>query len=334
MKKYLIIFLILAFVSSMIFIGTSCKKKALEETGEGLVIGRILIFAGDDFQQTAKQHFLNYCDEIGAKGIVLDSNFDAEKEKKNMEDLISRGVDAIIVQPVTAFTATVLSDMAKAADIPIVTYITESGNFTLVTSDEITTNTEAGKKTAELWKKLHPDIPIVACVLEDAAVEWTMINRSKPFIAGVKEADPKATIIEVELSDLGTEAIMASFEDTITAHPEINLISSTASFVSLACLEVLETIGRGTPETEIIHGIQGSLEEYKKIIDPNSAYKICTGMKPKDLEVTSIKYAIKLINGEIGREEKITIGCPAQVLDANSNWKQYLEEQWFAKIEE
>jgi len=333
MKKYLIIFLIFAFALSMIFIGTSCKEKAPEETAEKLVIGRILIFAGDDFQQMAQKHFLNYCDEIGAEGIVLDSNFDAEEEKKNMEDLISRDVDAIIVQPVTAFTATALSDMVKTANIPIVTYITESGNFTLVTSDEITANTEAGKKTAELWKTLHPDTPIVACVLEDAAVGWTRINRSNPFIAGVKAADPEATIIEVELSDLGTEAIMASFEDTITANPEINLLSSTASFVSLACLEVLGAIGRGTPETEIIHGIQGSLEEYKKIMDPNSAYKICTGMKPKDLEVTSIKYAIKLINGEIGREEKITIGAPAQVLDSNSDWKQYLKDQWLTDIE-
>ena len=365
LKKIIVFALVVVFMVSMLFIGTSCKEEAApaeeaveeaapaeevveeavpaeevveEEAAEELVIGRMMVFVGDDFQQTAKQHFLNYCDEIGAEGIVLDSNFDEETERKNAEDLISRGVNAIIIQCVNAFSGAEISKSAKAAGIPVVSsiIIPDTENYILVTLDEETANKKAGKKIIELWEELHPDIPPVPAYISIPWNEWVTEVRTIPFIEGIKSVEPDIEVMEIELGadQLDTESIMAVFEDTITAHPEINVIGGFASFTTLPALEVLLSIGRGTIETELIASIEGSIEEYKKIMDPNSAYKFTTGLKPKDLEVTDVEYALKLINGEIGIDEAVIKKIPCLVLDSDSDWGPYLKEQWFEDIED
>ncbi|MBV8918498.1 substrate-binding domain-containing protein, partial [Bradyrhizobium sp.] len=56
------------------------------------------------------------------KFILLDANFDQKKQVADIEDLIAQGVDALIVQPVTATSADAEIEKAAAAGIPIVVH--------------------------------------------------------------------------------------------------------------------------------------------------------------------------------------------------------------------
>jgi len=356
MKRYLLWVLVLLISISMVafFSLAGCDKAgeaeeevtaeeeeeevaAEEEAAEKLVIGRMMLWEIDDYQQQCLSTQIELTDFYGIELIVLDSDRDAEKERANAEDLISKEVDGVIIQSVTAASCGEIIKLFKDAGIPIVNFVGKpsEGNMLWVTIDEGAANQQAAGAGAKYWMELHPDIPLVVGALIDKESEYAMLNRINPSLAGIKAVAPDAEIIEIHMLDPGNrEAVMSTFEDTILAHPEINLVIGGGSFSTLPAYTVLESIGRGTIETEVIVGIEGTYEEYLKIIDQNSSYKFTTGLTPTYSEKACFRLLMDAINGEIGIDDNIKVVVPAVVLDANTDWTEYFKEQWSIDLEE
>ncbi|MBA7688769.1 hypothetical protein ES703_97258 [subsurface metagenome] len=127
---------------------------------------------------------------------------------------------------------------------------------------------------------------------------------------------------------------MKEFEDAIVAHPEANIIGGVGSFATLPAYEVLKSIGRGTVETEIIAGNEGSYEEYILIKDPNNAYKYTCGLTPGSAGVYNMEYAIKVLNGELEPDAYEIVTIDQKVLGPDSDWDTYFKEEWNTSLAE
>ncbi len=298
---------------------------------EELTIGRILIFEVDDYQQTAAKHAKDFCEQNNINLILSSSDADVENERRIVEDMIVRQVDAIIIQCITASDADEMKKLANKAGIPIVFFFQNPSvePYVHVTADERDTNVALGAACAELWKETHPDIPVVVGALMKKENEFAMNVRIAPFIEGVKSVEPGAKIIEIPMTnEASLDLVQSNFEDAVVANPDINVVCSFNASQSLAAYNVMKSFGRGTLETEVIGGISGSLDEYIRMQETNSSYAFSVGMKPYDYEISLFETALKMINGEIPIDGNERIVEGSTLLGKDSDWEEYIVMQW------
>ena len=316
---------------------TVAETTAAETTAaKKLVIGRIYVSEADNYQQACIKAAQNFAAENNIELLVGSSDADINKEIGIFEDFLAKKVDAIIMQPVEGADANQLIKNAQAVNIPVIIWGIKhtEGSAPFLSPNEKDANTELGKKCAELWLSENPDTAIKAGVLTMEEIAFVKDQRTDRFIDGVLSVAPDAEIIKQDvLRAPDKEAVMGTFEDLITANPDINLVFGPASFHSLAAQTVLETIGRGTKETEIVSGVSGDMEEYEKIKDPNSSYRFTTGLLPKDGEIACFEMALKVINSEVAIDSDVEQEMSAVVLGIDSDWKEYLKAQWDVSIE-
>lgn len=217
MKRMCMVLVVFSILVGAVFAGGS-KEAAAEE--DRITIGRILIFEVDDYQQTAAKHAKDYCEKNNIELVLSSSDADVEKERRIVEDLITRGVDAIIIQAITAADANEMKKLANKAGIPIVFFFQNPSEepYVHVTADERPTNVELGAAAAKLWKEKHPDVPVVVGALMKKENEFAMAIRIVPFIEGVKSVAPDAKVIEIPMTnEASLDLVQANFEDAIVA---------------------------------------------------------------------------------------------------------------------
>jgi len=314
------------------------EEEAAETTQEKkITIGRILIYMVDDYQQTAARCAQEFCDKNNIELMLSSADSDVEKERTIIEDLITSNVDAIIIQPMTPVDANEMKKLANDAGIPIVFFFEAPSEepYVYLTVTEEEQNVELGAACAELWLENHPDVPIVVGALGMKELEFAMKTRHDTFIKGVKSVYPDAEIIEIALtSESSLELVQLDFEDAILAHPEINIVCAMDAAQCLTAHNVLKSIDRGTIETEVVGGIQGSLEEYLRMQDPMSSYRFSVGLKPYDYEMRLFDIALKMISGEIPIDANERFTEESILITGDFDWSEYLEKQWGKNLEE
>jgi ribose transport system substrate-binding protein len=116
MKKTLTMLLVVLMVLVLI---TGCSS-ATQKPGakDSLTIGYIM-GGPEEWQQCQADGAKFACDKLGYEIITLNSDYTPEKEITNAEDLISKGVDAIVMFTVNAESGQKVAKMCNDADIPL-----------------------------------------------------------------------------------------------------------------------------------------------------------------------------------------------------------------------
>jgi len=104
------------FLLTMVFMVTMIAGCALAEAP--LTVGYIM--GGPEAWQQAQMDGAQFaCDKVGYEMVVLNTNYTPELEITNAEDLISKGVDAIIMYTVNEESGQRVAQMCNEADIPL-----------------------------------------------------------------------------------------------------------------------------------------------------------------------------------------------------------------------
>ena len=290
---------------------TSTEATSTEKNNKDIVLGNVVITLANGYHQADTMHFEKYAKEkYGVQTIIMDGEENTEKIVNAIDQLIAKGVDAIVVQCIFGDTINESIYAAHEAGIPILTFYnkqTEAKN-PFLTINEAKTSFQMGKLAAEKWQEAHPGTPINMAVIEYEGVLTVETQRSNPFIEGVLSVDPKA-VLASRLDGGGTrEAAMAVAQDMLQAHPEINILYGVSSDYALGALAAFEAIGRGkaengVPITEIVIGTDAPTSELVKLFDPSSSFKITQGLTPKDNAEMKVDLMMKMINGELAMDK-------------------------------
>lgn len=117
---------------------------------EGRVIGLTLIDRPNPHCQDLERGVREIVEANGDTLVVLDPGFDPVRQVQNMEDLIARKVDGIVIETVDGQAVTGVLNLAKSANIPVVANDQLVEADELVISQTVSDNYQAGVLAAEM----------------------------------------------------------------------------------------------------------------------------------------------------------------------------------------
>jgi ABC-type sugar transport system substrate-binding protein len=252
---------------------------------------RIAFFVSDlsnVFHQSQAAEAERYSKEkYGAEVVIFDGRANSAVMTQNIDLVIAGGFAGATLHIWDAEAATPGVKAALDEGIVMTSFfspITDTGIPT-ARSDEAGVSLDMGKQMAQAWKEAHPDKPIVMVQLGWPNHTEVNSGRTAPFAEGVMSVDPGATNLGALDASGGQEAAKQIIVDLLTQRPEVNLIYSEASNLTVGTMAGLSQLGRGKfdngkPLTEIVASVDFDSVEFEQVYDPNSSLKVSMGLPP------------------------------------------------------
>ncbi len=271
---------------------------------------RIAFFVSDlsnVFHQSQAAAAEKYAKEqYGAEVVVFDGQADSAVMTQNIDQVVAGGFDAATLHIWDAEAATPGVNDALDEGIVMTSFfspITDTGIPT-ARSDEATVSFEMGAQMAKAWKEAHPDKPIVMVQLGWPNHTEVNSGRTAPFVEGVLSVDPSAENLGALDSSKGQEAAKQIIVDLLTQRPEVNLIYSEASNLTVGTMAGLSQLGRGKfengkPLTEIVASVDFDAVEIDQVFDPNSSLKLSMGLPPLETAQGRIDLIMDVLDGKV-----------------------------------
>jgi len=271
---------------------------------------RIAFFVSDlsnVFHQSQASEAQRYAKEkYGAEVVVFDGQADSAVMTQNVDQVVAGAFDAATLHIWDAEAATPGVKEALGEGIVMTSFfspITDTGIPT-ARSDEAGVSFEMGAQMAKAWKEAHPDKPIVMVQLGWPNHTEVNSGRTAPFAKGVLSVDPSAENLGALDSSAGQEAAKQIIVDLLTQRPEVNLIYSEASNLTVGTMAGLSQLGRGKfkdgkPLTEIVASVDFDTVEFEQIYDPNSSLKVSMGLPPVETAQGRIDLIMDVVKGTV-----------------------------------
>lgn len=200
--------------------------------------------------------------EKGFQLVASQADGDAVKQMQQLEDMVARGVDAVVmnaVDPVTTETA-VRELIEKGLQVVFIdTEIPNVGANATFGAD----NEGIGKLAGEITAKRVGAGPIKIGVLEGGAFDkFVGPARERGFLAGLDAGGTKYEVVVRGQANYAQDLAVPAAEDMLTAHSDLDLIFGYNDAMALGAMSVIPA-GSKT----LVAGIDGQKEAFKEIKD-------------------------------------------------------------------
>lgn len=239
MKKVLSILVSLVLVMGA-FVGcTSSKEEAGKE--ETKKIGLVVSTLNNPFFVTLKEGAEKKAKEMGYELIVLDSQNDPSKDISNVEDLVTKGVSVILLNPTDSDAVANAVKAANAAKIPVVT-LDRAANGGDVVAHVASDNIAGGKMAADfVIEKLGGKGSVVE--LQGIAGTSAARDRGKGFNDQIA-TNKDIKIVASQPADFDRTKGMNVMENILQAQPEINAVFAHNDEMALGAQKAIEASKR------------------------------------------------------------------------------------------
>ncbi len=302
MKRAVILIIVLALIVPMAF-ASGGGEKATKPAKIAFFVSDL----GNVFHQAQFTEAKKYAKEkYGAEVYAFDGKSDSATMTANIDQVVAQGMDAATLHIWDAEAARpgVLAALKKG--IIMTSFFSPLADTGIPTarSDEAGISFAMGAEMAKQWKAAHADKPIVMVQLGWPNHVEVKSGRTDPFAKGVLSVDPKAKNLGCQDASKGPDAAKQIILDLVTQHPEVNLIYSEASNLTVGTMAALTQAGRGKfdngkPLTEIVCSVDFDEVEMKSVYDPNSSLKLSMGLPPKETARGRIDLIMDVKNGKV-----------------------------------
>ncbi len=234
-------------------------------------------------------------EKYGAEVFAFDGKSDSATMTANVDQVLAQGMDAATLHIWDYETVKPAVQEALDKGIVMTSFFSPLGDSGLPTarSDEAGISYAMGVEMATQWKAAHPDTPIVMAQLGWPNHTEVKSGRTDPWVQGVLSVDPTATDLGCLDASKGPDTAKQIILDLVTQHPEVNLIYSEASNLTVGTMAALAPAGRGKmdngkPLTEIVASVDFDEVEMKQVYDPNSSLKLSMGQQVIVLKKTKL----------------------------------------------
>ena len=224
-------------------------------------------------------------DELGIDLVIVDAGDDSAKQTNDIEDLISRNVKVVIVNPVdSSAVAPVIGDVIKAG---IKTISVDRGVDGQTVDCAIASDNVLGAELATNY--LVELLGEGADVAELVGVEGTSaaIDRGKGFH---NVADTKLKVVASQTANFNRAEGLSVMENILQANPNVKGVFAHNDEMALGAVEAV-----GDKEIVII-GFDATDDALKAVKD--GQMKATVAQQPDLMGATAVENAMKLINGE------------------------------------
>lgn len=286
MKRILVLCLALVMCMSMMSFATAEEKT--------ITLG-ISMNSMDQYRTTWLEKFKALASEKGYTVYDTNADNDASKQISDVESLVLKTPDVLIVTPVDSEGIVPAIDVATAANIPVIV-IDNAANTEVTTwiSDTQGLNGQIQADYLKAW--LDEDESRVANVgyLVGMYSMEAAMPRMYDFQAAF-EGDDRFTWIAEADANWSADNAMKITEDWIQAHPDMNVFACMSDEIAIGCIQALKAAGKNMDEV-IVMGVDGSDAAMEYLL---SGDLDCTAARDVDKEVAcAMEMAEKIAAGE------------------------------------
>jgi ABC-type sugar transport system substrate-binding protein len=287
----------------------ACAQGQGSGGSDDLKVGYVVNFGSHEWYQNVIKGAEDTAKEKGIGFEWADANVDLSKQITQAENLLTQGVDVLVLSPVDPDGLSSVMTQAEERQVPVVTESNPiPGGATVVGIK----NLEAAKMIGE-WagNYVKNDLRTKANVLiVGLPTQVDTRDRVEGFKQGMKASGADFEIVqEVNGGGLKDQALKVA-TDAVTAHPEINLIFGINDDSALGGTQAYQEAGLDVKKlTTIGFGVEGRAG--KSALTSGGPYKAGLGMFPEYVGRTLIEQAEAAKSGDKVDERTIT---PAAVL--------------------
>ncbi len=310
--------IVAVLLAAMMMIGMfSCV--AIAEEDDGIVIGILAPATTHGWVGGVAYFAQQAADAAKADGRIADYKLSTSSNEEEMssqiEQMISMGVDGIVVWP--QFTGVEkAADMALEAGIPIYNFdmkIEASEDYAdklyVLTGDNYGMGAAGAEYIAE---KLEGQGKVI--VMNKPAAGNVNDDRCAGFKDKLAEIAPDIEIIAEIATDFVREQALNDMADALTAYPEIDAVFSLDDETSIGALQAIKEAGR--TDVKAITGGGGCQEYFNMMMEEDYAdIWVSSATYSPDMIVDCIDNLIKVLSGE---EVEHEITKPTTIVDRDN----------------
>jgi ribose transport system substrate-binding protein len=286
---------------------------AAKASGKGLVIGwsqrRV---SGSDWYKTLVAGGQSEAAKMGARIEVLDANGDTTRQNQDVQTLISKGVDVVVMNANDPLGVAPSVNALKKAGIPLVTVNSNldpslvKNMYCYVAEDQVATGALAGAEIAQKAVNKYGTSGEIK-LLGVGGYPGDVISelRYKGFMQGYDKAmsaHPGVKTVELPfryghwLPDQALQPV----RDVATAHPDLKIVYSESDVMQAGIQKALQQAGVWGPK--LLEGsYDGGMGSIKQMMDdPGGPLQADASNQPWDQGVTAVKMALSAYNKQSG----------------------------------
>jgi ribose transport system substrate-binding protein len=294
LKKITVLAMAVLLVAGITFVGCTRQASTAPSAEAGSAQKHYTVgFTNMDLTTTTGQFlsklFRQAVESRGDTFMETDGQLDQSKQNNGIEDMITRGIDILFLQPVDSQSALPALRACKEAGVKVIVYDSAVNNPELTESFIAPDNREAGRLTGLEMVRIYPNGARVA-LIENPLAE-SVVSRVQGFEEGIKGSN-------VQIVDrkgiTRYEQVLGTAEDMIQAHPDLNAFWALNDPVALIVLGAVQSAGL---QKQInIFAVDGS-PEGKKSISQGGIYGSAV-QSNKNMAAKTVEVAYKVLAGE------------------------------------
>lgn len=283
MKKIIALLLVLILVVASL---AGCQTK--EETSGSQKLALIVSTLNNPFFVTLKEGAKAKAKEMGVELIVLDSQNDSARELSNVEDLLTQGVDLILINPTDSDAVGNAIKTANKKDIPVITLDRGASSGDVVThvaSDNIAGGVMAGEYIVELLDGKGKVIE-----LEGIAGTSAARDRGEGFNKAIEASSIQ--VVAKQVADFDRTKGLSVMENILQAQAEIDAVFAHNDEMALGALKAIEVSGRNI----IVVGFDATDDAVNSVKAGEMSATVA--QQPEMIGSLGVENAMKTLKGE------------------------------------
>ncbi len=229
--------------------------------GEEVTIGLAVANLQADFFNQIKQSVEAEAEKKGVDVVVSDARGDAATQVSQMQDFVSRQVDAIIYIPAGATAAGVPVEAAERADIPVVTVDRnppDAPGQSFIASDSVAAARSLGE-----WVIDETGGQGDLAILQGQIGTTPQVDRQQGFEEALEGA-PGIDVVSQQPADWAQDKAFTVAQDMLQANPNIDVFWGQADAMALGAAQAARSEGGGD---RLIVGFDGDVAGIEGVRD-------------------------------------------------------------------
>lgn len=224
--------------------------------------------------------------------VITDAQNDSSTQNNQVEDLITQGVDLIVINPVDSTAISTSVQKANEANIPVICVDRKSDEGELV-SFIASNNVEGGKLAGEyILEKVGENAEVIQ--LEGIPGASSTRERGEGF---TEATDGKINLLASQTANFDRAEGMTVMENLLQAHPDVKAVFCQNDEMALGASEAVKASGKDVT----IVGFDGNDDALKAVEE--GMLSATVAQKPQEMGKLAIETALKYLKGEQVEEQ-------------------------------
>lgn len=292
---YVVLILILSSVGGCVSAPSDQGRTSAVNNHGKLKIGFAMATLQEERWQKDKEVFEAYCKEKGIECVITVANANAQRQANDVDNLLTQGIDVLIIAPHDSVQAASMVDRAKAQNVPVISYdrLIDSEKIDLYISHQIPV---VGRKIAEYALQKAPKGNYILVYGASTDNNGMILKREQNAVlkSAVERGDIKI-VADQHAKDWKAEEALKIVENALTQNSD-NITAVVASNDGTAggAISALET--RGLAGKVLVTGQDAEKAALQRIAEGKQTMTVYKPIKP--LAEGAVDAAIKLAKGE------------------------------------